>query len=430
MTNPDGSQITLPPKPGKFKRWWNNIAGFKRATGRSNPIKQSQVMSNFAQTNYLPEHLGEGQAALVHGLNVWRPWNPDTHKISLVVSGWDDREEHQDFLSSLGNSRHPFQEVIFMEDPFLLDHAPPMPKSSVIPFKVQDRHWGAAGGLTDVCDANVESDWFYYTNTYHNVASRVDLLFTHDVPISRPLVPYTPAESLHCQQFVECRETLRLAREIYPPMDRIVLDMDLLYHVPSRDAFCRYWKSIHGNDAEVLIEREGGRHLAERNGTPLAPTATAYVAYLYRTGLAESLYAFTNVLVYGSKGSFVRVQEDPGYFGFLEDDVSPNTQRHLRQDENLEEEELQRTRKLPQGGGGGGKGGGGSDGSGGGGGDQCAAAEEEAKDCGAKGNIPKSCCSDTTCAADGTACQLVNYPPGSGGSRRLSISKPGILVVG
>lgn len=93
-------------------------------------------------------------------------------------------------------------------------------------------------------------------------------------------------------------------------MDKVILDMDMPYHVPSRDAFCRFWREQYGQYGEALEAREGGRKMAISSGVPLAPTATSYVAYLYRTGLADNLYHFTNVLVHGSRPSFVRVKEE------------------------------------------------------------------------------------------------------------------------
>eukprot|EP00984_Skeletonema_dohrnii_P024647 scaffold13791_cov168-Skeletonema_dohrnii-CCMP3373.AAC.3 len=93
--------------------------------------------------------------------------------------------------------------------------------------------------------------------------------------MSLVLWSYTPAESIHCNAYKACRETIRIAREIYPDLDK-----------------------------------EGGRGLALANSTPIVPTATAYVAFLYRNGLAEHLYHFSNTLRHGSKKLFVRAAKD------------------------------------------------------------------------------------------------------------------------
>ena len=89
-------------------------------------------------------------------------------------------------------------------------------------------------------------------------------------------------------------------------MDKVVLDMNIPFHTPSRDAFCQYWREVYGHNGETLQAREGGRKLALSTGVPLTPTATSYVAFLYRSNLADELYHFTNVLVHGSKPLFIR----------------------------------------------------------------------------------------------------------------------------
>ena len=151
---------------------------------------------------------------------------------------------------------------------------------------------------------------FFHTNSNYRVSDEIDLLFTDEYPNSRPVVPYTPAESIHCQQYAACKETLRLAREIYPEMDKVVLDMNIPLHTPSRDEFCKFWRQKYGHMGETLEVREGGRSMALSTGVPLTPTSTSYVAFLYRNGLADDLYHFTNVLVHGSKPLFSRAMEE------------------------------------------------------------------------------------------------------------------------
>ena len=123
-------------------------------------------------------------------------------------------------------------------------------------------------------------------------------------------------------------------------MDKVVLDMDMPYHVPSRDAFCRFWREQYGQYGEALEAREGGRKMAISSGIPLAPTATSYVAYLYRTGLADNLYHFTNVLVHGSRPSFVRVkEEEDGELVLFEEEEGEFVLSELEEDFDLSEEE-------------------------------------------------------------------------------------------
>lgn len=164
-----------------------------------------------------------------------------------------------------------------------------LPKTKSVPVQVRER---VGADVTDICDAPVSTEWFFYTNANHRLATKIDLLFTNNG--NKPLVPYTPAESLHCTRYEVCEETLRLAREIYPAMDKIILDMNIPYHTPSRNAFCKYWKANYGENGELLKNREGGRQL---KNVSLSPTATSFVAYLYKVGMADNVYSFTNVLV-------------------------------------------------------------------------------------------------------------------------------------
>lgn len=122
---------------------------------------------------------------------------------------------------------------------------------------------------------------------------------------------------------------LRLAREIYPEMDKVVLDMNIPIHTPSRDAFCQYWRQTYGHGGETLEVREGGRKLALSTGVPLTPTATSYVAYLYQNALAEKLYHFTNVLVHGSKPLFTRIKNEDVVERQLEETTLEASNRQL-----------------------------------------------------------------------------------------------------
>lgn len=134
------------------------------------------------------------------------------------MSAWDDRRKHHDLLSELEKSNHFFQEVIVIEnsrDAVMmsalealdegLDYShitAPLPQISV-PVKVMAR--GIVTDVTDVCNAPVTTEWFYHTNAYYRFAKDVDPMFTQGHPISRPLVPYTPADSLHCDEYPACR---------------------------------------------------------------------------------------------------------------------------------------------------------------------------------------------------------------------------------
>ena len=206
LTKEDGNNVELATKSRYGK--WDEL----REDVMESPLKESQVLANFAESNYLEEHISELDytPALVHGLNVFKTWNPDSHQIALVVTAWDDRIEHQAFLTELEKSNHPFKEIVIIEnsrsDVFnnhwsMLDA--PLPETSV-PVQVRER---LARDVTDVCDAPVTKEWFYHTNSKHKVAEKVDLLYTQEHPVSRPVVPYVPAESMHCGEYSACRES-------------------------------------------------------------------------------------------------------------------------------------------------------------------------------------------------------------------------------
>ena len=126
-----------------------------------------------------------------------------TQQISLVVSAWDDHS-HQDLLSELNKlgDIHPFQEVLIMKNSHVSEGGRDVSNPNInVPFTFQER----VKDLTDICDAQVTTEWFFHTNVYYRVADKLDLLFTDEYPVSRPVVPYTPAESIHCQEYAACR---------------------------------------------------------------------------------------------------------------------------------------------------------------------------------------------------------------------------------
>ncbi len=305
----------------------------------------------------------------------------------LVVTAWDNEIHRNDLLHDMNDKTHIFNEVVVMQNPFIHYGGTP---SKGVPYRLVNR---LNTDITDVCDAPVSTEWFYHTNSYHQVADKVDLLFSKDDPVSRPVVPYRPADSLHCNEYKACRETIRIAREIYPALDKVVLDMDLPYHVPSRNAFCEFWKAKYGMKGEHLALQEGGRRLALANSTPIVPTATAYVAFLYHNGLAEHLYHFSNTLLHGSRKLFVRAVEDK-YTGILvsQTQIAANIG--------------QEGRKL--------KGKPNSDG-------ECAAAGGLCR-----GKNSMRCCPSYTCGADKVC--LAASPYGGSSDRKLSMSEPGFLV--
>lgn len=76
MKRADGSEYKLPAKKNKFRRWWKQY-------GDDEPVKESRLISNLADSNYLLKHLG-GQEALVHGTNIYQPLDPNSH-VSIIL---------------------------------------------------------------------------------------------------------------------------------------------------------------------------------------------------------------------------------------------------------------------------------------------------------------------------------------------------------
>jgi len=290
--------------------------------GIGSAIKESNVITNFAATNFLPKHLGD--EPIVHGKAAFYPWDPSTHKITLVVSDWHEDLSYS-LLTHLDKSNHPFSEVVVMHSSArkgtavtsehksslwdALFHSPKpvsTAPSTTVPVSYIRRD---TPDFMDLCDAEVKTEWFMLTNAYHHVSPDVDLMFTGDT-IPRPVVPYVPADTSHCTDYDACRETARLARTVYPNLDKVVLDTDMLFHTRIRDVFCDAWKEENGELGEELALKEGGLDAYLIRSVPRGPTATSYVAHLYLTGMAGNMYEFTNRLHYGSKDAFARIHAD------------------------------------------------------------------------------------------------------------------------
>jgi len=331
MKDPDtGGSIRLAAKGDKFRRWWDLYGPTNSLTSPDgiSPMKESDVIANFAATDYLDKHLpaGDTEGVVVHGKAGWRQWNHDDHDITLVISDWDG-QLLPSLIQSLSDVHHPYTEVIVMRPP-----PEERPKPSLL-----QRVVGFFGGSTDVktvashagpntinvkyvdrihpdymdlCSAPVRTNWFMVTNSFHALNPKgVDLMFTHpssNAESSRPVIPYTPARSRYCSDYEACREIYDMARRFHDgdDFDKIVLDMDMLYHTRSRDGFCGAWGEIQ--DAEE--EKDDQTYLPPLSpASKRGPSATAYAAYLQRAGMADSIYQFSNQLLSGGKDAFTKV---------------------------------------------------------------------------------------------------------------------------
>jgi hypothetical protein len=80
---------------------------------------------------------------------------------------------------------------------------------TAVPVRTQHR---GAPDFMDLCEAEVKTDWFMITNSYHSVARHVDLMFTPRSFI--PVIPFTPATYAFCFKYPYCKETINLAQVI------------------------------------------------------------------------------------------------------------------------------------------------------------------------------------------------------------------------
>jgi len=269
MLNEEGENITLSDNLEMFKKWadiWE----------REDPFKYTPVIHNYAATNLIPRHLGPEY--IIHGAKLYSPWDPTKTDVTLVVSEWfDDRSTH--LIQNLDEKDHPYSEIVVMVPPVAGAHDDYDEMTSV---KVTTQHRGAPDFM-DLCEADIKTDWFMITNSYHHVARHVDLMFTPGT--FKPVIPFTPATYPFCFKFPYCKETISLAQRINPGHSKVVLDMDMLYNTKERNAFCKEWKEENGDEGEDLYKNEKRRLMFRKKiiGPP-GPTGTSYLAWLAKNG--------------------------------------------------------------------------------------------------------------------------------------------------
>jgi hypothetical protein len=291
MLNDEGENITLSNNTAQFKKWADMWA-------HEHPFKETQVIHNYAATNLIPRHLGPEY--IIHGAKLYAPWNPTKTEISLVVSEWFfDRSTH--LLSTLDIKDHPFSEVIIMLPPNVDDHDD-YSNMTLIPTRSQHR---GASDYMDLCEADVKTEWFMLTNSYHQVSNHVDLMFTPGK--FQPVIPFTPATFPFCFKFPYCKESVTLAQRFNTGHDKVVLDFDMLYNTKVRDAFCTAWKEMNGEEGEDLYTYQKNRIL-RRNKIigPSGPTGTSYTAFVLGTG-QDKMYKLIDRSLYGARAPFIKV---------------------------------------------------------------------------------------------------------------------------
>eukprot|EP00986_Skeletonema_menzelii_P003296 scaffold985_cov145-Skeletonema_menzelii.AAC.11 len=307
MLNEEGENITLSDNINMFKKWadiWE----------KENPFKYTPVIHNYAATNLIPRHLGPEY--IIHGAKLYSPWDPTRTEVTLVVSEWFfDRSIH--LIKNLDEKDHPFSEVVVMIPPAAIAHDD-FDMMTEVPVRAQHR---AAPDFMDLCEADIKTEWFMITNSYHQVSRHVDLMFTPGK--FQPVIPFTPATYPFCFKFPYCKETVNLAQRFNPGHDKVVLDMDMLYHTESRNKFCKEWKEENGEEGEDLYKHHQRRLMFRKKiiGPP-GPTGTSYFAYLVREG-KDGMYKMTDRSLYGARPPFVKVfAKEEKLDGMSEDELA------------------------------------------------------------------------------------------------------------
>eukprot|EP00553_Chaetoceros_curvisetus_P006700 CAMPEP_0204620202 /NCGR_PEP_ID=MMETSP0717-20131115/6308_1 /ASSEMBLY_ACC=CAM_ASM_000666 /TAXON_ID=230516 /ORGANISM="Chaetoceros curvisetus" /LENGTH=345 /DNA_ID=CAMNT_0051634345 /DNA_START=371 /DNA_END=1408 /DNA_ORIENTATION=- len=196
---------------------------------------------------------------------------------------------------------HPFSEVVVMLPPNVEAHDDYNNMTSV-PTRAQHRD---APDYMDMCEADVKTEWFMLTNSYHQVANHVDLMFTPGK--FQPVIPFTPATYPFCFKFPYCKETINLSQRFNPDHAKVVLDFDMLYHTETRNAFCKQWKEMHGDEGEDLYTWQKNRILRRKKIIgPSGPTGTSYTAYLFEHK-KDKMYKLVDRSLYGARAPFIKV---------------------------------------------------------------------------------------------------------------------------
>lgn len=212
--------------------------------------------------------------------------------VSLVVSDWGEMNElYKDFLSKLNAIDHPYSEIVLvatLESEEFINNFSEWCNSTInLPVLIQNR---THDETMDLCDAEPTTDYFVLTDVGHVPREKIELLVASDGS-NRPVVPFVSTESVHCSSYKSCDDVIQDARQdFFASADRFVFSSDMIFRRDFVQKYC----------GELLRSRNRGRSVA-----PLAPTATSYIAYLQRIDIAESYYAFSDIVIEGSMKNFV-----------------------------------------------------------------------------------------------------------------------------
>jgi hypothetical protein len=159
----------------------------------------------------------------------------------------------------------------------------------------------------DLCAADITTEWFMITNSYHQVSRHVDLMFTPGKFV--PVIPFTPATYPFCLKYPYCKEIILLSQRWNKKNKQVVLDMDMLYNTKERNAFCSEWMERNGVNGEDLYAKHEPLRWKLRNEKiigPKGPTGTDYLAWLTREK-KDGMYKMTDRSLYGARSPFIKV---------------------------------------------------------------------------------------------------------------------------
>eukprot|EP00638_Chattonella_subsalsa_P009021 CAMPEP_0117750440 /NCGR_PEP_ID=MMETSP0947-20121206/10374_1 /TAXON_ID=44440 /ORGANISM="Chattonella subsalsa, Strain CCMP2191" /LENGTH=1159 /DNA_ID=CAMNT_0005568617 /DNA_START=188 /DNA_END=3664 /DNA_ORIENTATION=+ len=240
-------------------------------------INYMSSISNYARTPMIPDFYG-GEA-VAHGARSYKKWNVSDHSISLVVSdfGPGSGSDFELMLNSITESEHPFEEVIFVRSngselslpsSYTLNNTKTGGSVQVIEVARNVSFNASYPDFMDWCQANVSSDFFMYTNTFHKLVDPVYILQSKNS--SEPYVPYVPADSDACSSYPECVYSILQARNVSGLEDYKyhVLDTEMVFDNSIKTEFCLSWQAWHA------------KSFGEDECDPISgPTADDYLAY-------------------------------------------------------------------------------------------------------------------------------------------------------
>lgn len=316
-----------------FSKWWNKYV----QNAETNPMKESQIISNLAATNIFSDSklnaFQKKDASIIHGAKYYLPFvstgkskedgNVDP-EISLVISEFYNSLSSQ-ILSDLAllekQGQNIFSKIIVMLpsdiDQNDLPSSDPLPSN--VKFQHRSSHSSSSSAYKDLCNAEVDTEWFMLTNSFHSIQTgenRVpNLLSTYDEELNpsssntltdkdrkkRPIIPYIHATEHDCFQYEKCLENFVIARKYFDPSLKVVVQDDtMLFNTQVRNSFCEDWE-------EKFLSKFEKKHQKKDIG----PTATSYLAYLNSNGKekkkANELYEFTDRSLYGARSLFTKM---------------------------------------------------------------------------------------------------------------------------